>query len=747
MQGDLQDETAKGRWGIFCAALSLRARRSRFHAYFFIAQLRQRTVTLGRKIRLRLAPYWATIPVLICAAPFAAWMPIAWENYKAVEIGIGLGGALATVLALALTLSVIPIQRAADHFSASIIHLYAKDKTFRLAFMALVAAVVLAFVSGSGLFTHHPRILFVVQAALLGSAVDCLRAFYWRFLTLLDPANAPRILTRQAKRAIQWADWEVRRRAFVEGLNPGGPDLEDRYRRAGVYLRAPALLDPVRRWNKDLQEMAGKALERREQSTVAEIFNGLGSIALFYLNVRKESSFSQDEDHIVNPIYEGIMTVSNQAAALGLEETCQNAIKALGTVAANTAHITLTSGRIVQAPYIYMPLSYMERCAETALQKGMQDAGLEAIRMCRLVLAHLPEGPDTHSVDATIIDVAAKVAAAGYGMGSWVVANTAADAIVEIAMAEIGRERYRRAALLSKAFHYLELLLPHAIASSAKVGLLAGTFPPYGSTSNHSLASLVQTACGLIPEYDPDHPKRDRLMRFSEVCEATAKHLSDAASKVDFGNSLVMTDLIMVLDEIFKTLRLQLESLSPQLSEEENETFDKLANRFIWSSGCFWGPEKINAAPGMADEVAQMLSAHAVAFVRLGHINLANQAAHVIRRMAGNIAKLSLQSIDDVADVAAQLWPIKMAGDLAAHELSATASNLIASPYGVDLESEAEIHRIIALRAQQMDTPSRRSGYEGMMFPDPMAELYDLKRQLNPDAPPEDEGDEADYWP
>ncbi|OAN55285.1 hypothetical protein A6A04_11560 [Paramagnetospirillum marisnigri] len=703
-------------------------------------------VILERNIRSRLAPYWATISILICAAIFAAWMPMEWGNYKAVEIGIGLGGALATVLALALTLSVIPIQRAADHFSASIIHLYAKDKTFRLAFGTLVAAVVLAFMSGSGLFTLRPRMLFVVQAVLLGSGVDCLRAFYWRFLTLLDPANAPRILTRQAAQAIQWADREVRRCAFVEGLDPNGPNLDDRYRRAGIYFRASALLDPVRRWNKDLLEMAAKALERREQSTVAEIFSGLGSIAVFYLNIKKESSFGQDEDHIVNPIYEGIMTVSNQAAALGMEETCQNAIKVLGTIAANTAQITVSSGRIVKAPYIYMPLSYMDRCAETALQKKMQDAGLETIRMCRLVLAHIPEAYDTHAVDASLIDVAAKVAAAGYGMGSWVVANTAADAIVEIAMAELGRERYRRAVLLSKAFYYLEFLLPFAIASSTKVGLMAGSFPPYASTSNHSLASLIQTACSLIPGHDPEHPRRDRLTRFSEVCEATAKHLSDVASKVDFSSSLVMADLIMVLDEIFKTLRQQLESLDPKLSEDENETFDKLASQFIWASGCFWGRDKINAAPGMADEVARMLSAHAVAFVRLGHIDLATQVAHVIRRIAGNIANLSLNSIYDVADVTAQLWPIKMAGDLAAPELSAIAANLIAAPYGVDPKDEGEIHRVIALRGQQMDTPSRRSGYEGMMFPDPMAELYDLKRQMNPDAPPEEE-DLDDFWP
>lgn len=113
--------------------------------------------------------------------------------------------------------------------------------------------------------------------------------------------------------------------------------------------------------------------------------------------------------------------------------------------------------------------------------------------------------------------------------------------------------------------------------------------------------------------------------------------------------------------------------------------------------------------------------------------------------MAGNIAKLSLQGIYDVADVTAQLWPIKMAGDLAAPELSATAASLIASPYGVDPEVEGEVHRVIALRGNQMDTPSRRRRYEGMMFPDPMAELYDLKRQVDPDAPVEEDGDEEDF--
>lgn len=718
MQGDVQDEDATGRFDSLRAACFIRFRRARFHALYFLAQQRQRTVTVIRKIRFKSAPYWTTLPVLVCAGAFALWAPMDWGNYEAAAIGIGLGGALATVLALALTLSVVPIQRAADHFSASIIHLYAKDKTFKLAFMVLVVAVVLAFMSGSGLFASYPRLLFVTQAMLLGSAVDCLRAFYRRFLDLLDPTNAARTLTRHATRSIQLADREVRRCAFVERLNPSGPDLEDRYRRAGVYLRAPALLDPVRRWNKDLLEMAAKALERREQSTVAEIFGCLVSIAISYLNVRRESSFGRDEDHVVNPIYEGIMTISNQATKLGLEETCQNAIKALGNISAKAAHITVTSGRIVKAPYIYMPMSYMGHCAETALQKGMQDAGLEVIRMCRLVLAHLPNGPDTDAVDAALIDIVAKVAAAGYGMGSWVVANTAADAIVEIAMAEIARERYRRAHLLSKAFHYLELLLPFAIAASFKAGLVVGGFPPYAPTSEHSLASLVQTATGLISDYDPDHARWDRLARFSEVCEATAKHLSEAAGRADFKNSFMMTDLIMVLDQIFKCLQRQLAILTPKPSEGECETFDKITTRFIWASGRFWGGETFNAAPGLADEMARMLSAHAVAFVRLGHIDLATSTAHVIRRMAGNIAKLDLKSVYDVADVTAQLWPIKLAGDFADPELAATVSSLIASPYGIDQEVEAEIHRVVALRRRQMEEPSSSHGYEGM-FPDP----------------------------
>lgn len=77
--------------------------------------------------------YIATTASVLVAASFALTLPEAFllpnGVLKASEVHLASAGIIGTALALVLSLSIVPAQKAADVFSAAILKLYARDRT------------------------------------------------------------------------------------------------------------------------------------------------------------------------------------------------------------------------------------------------------------------------------------------------------------------------------------------------------------------------------------------------------------------------------------------------------------------------------------------------------------------------------------------------------------------------------------------------------------------------------------------
>ena len=97
-------------------------------------------------------------------------------NLKVSDVHLASAGIIGTTLALVLSLSIVPAQKAADVFSSAILRLYARDRTTVGVFTILSCAALISLLFGTGwTLSVSPRYSLAGQLVLLGVSLDALR--------------------------------------------------------------------------------------------------------------------------------------------------------------------------------------------------------------------------------------------------------------------------------------------------------------------------------------------------------------------------------------------------------------------------------------------------------------------------------------------------------------------------------------------------------------------------------------------
>ena len=179
---------------------SLRIRRKRLGKkakltlFLFIEKTRRKTISFFRRVRSHYSHAKATFIALVLALAFIISLPeslISTNALKASEMHFSSAGIVGTALALILSLSIIPAQKAADVFSPHILKLYAKDMVTIRVFSFLSFSVLASLWLGTNwTLEFSPRYSLAIQFLLLGSSIDSLMKFYSRALSLLVPTTA-----------------------------------------------------------------------------------------------------------------------------------------------------------------------------------------------------------------------------------------------------------------------------------------------------------------------------------------------------------------------------------------------------------------------------------------------------------------------------------------------------------------------------------------------------------------------------
>ena len=296
------------------------------------------------------------------AAVFAITLPQnAIGNLKVSEVHLAGAGIIGTALALVLSLSIAPAQKAADVFSSAILRLYARDRTTLAVFALLSCTALVSLTFGTGwMFSLSGRYTLAAQLVLLGLSLDALRAFYTRALSLLDPVIALSLVNRECQSYIDRTTESVERLARAHRITAGvrGNEAAARY---AIHTRSN-LAAGLSGWTAQLEEFAHKGVARRDTQAVTAIVNAMADIGEKYSEARRDSMFLlpdftgglpisvSDIRNVLDPIHESIKRVCEDAVKQSNEAIVQGCLVALGRMAADIIPIEEHVRRRVRPP-------------------------------------------------------------------------------------------------------------------------------------------------------------------------------------------------------------------------------------------------------------------------------------------------------------------------------------------------------------------------------------------------------------
>jgi hypothetical protein len=166
------------------------------------AELRGRRLSATlRKLALNWVATLLSILIVGVLLAFGDFGP----DTKASETSLAAGQIIGAALALVLSLSIIPAQRAAELFSISVLKLFANDRALRSAFLVLVFTTMASLLLGTS-WTKiiSAKVSLSLQFILIGMSFDTLRFFYVSTLDLLAPETAIRRVVQESKKHLKF---------------------------------------------------------------------------------------------------------------------------------------------------------------------------------------------------------------------------------------------------------------------------------------------------------------------------------------------------------------------------------------------------------------------------------------------------------------------------------------------------------------------------------------------------------------
>ena len=520
--------------------MALRALLRLLNARYQVHEQGRNALTFGSR-------WIATTVGLLLAGLFALTLPdalVTSATLKVSEVHLASAGIIGTALALVLSLSIVPAQKAADVFSSAILKLYARDRTMLRVFALLSCAALASLLLGTGwTFSLSARYTLAGQFVLLGASLDALRAFYSRALDLLDPATALNLVRTECSRYVRRTRDGIERLVRINRL-ASGDDTNSVVFRYGCYGRSP-LWKALNAWTTQLEEFAHKGIARRDTQAVNAIIRTMAEIGKNYAEARRDSmlllpDFSggipigvSDIGKVLEPIYGNIKAICDDAVKQPSEAIVRGCLMTLGDMAAHAMTMVHTDDWHKTAPLAFSPVFYLELCVKPAIAAGMEEALLDAISATRKVFSEISKGTDTQAAEETALAIAS------YPRQAMVSCFKSVEMMLLAAQHDIRVRGYRDiGSLLSKVLPNIALLMPlEAVADKAGQRRMQ-TFPPYSLGFEANIPTLLAEVAKQVKPVEDDRSWINPFDTFNEASEAIVHHYREVA-KVTFGGVLL----------------------------------------------------------------------------------------------------------------------------------------------------------------------------------------------------------------
>jgi len=580
-------------------------KRWQIRGLIFLIRKRQQAIIWMRRVAVFTSKYIATIAGLMTALVFALTLPAEFltdPSFKISEVHIACAGIIGTALALVFSLSIVPAQKAADVFSPAILKLYARDRVMLRVFVLLSCATLASILFGTN-WTFHlsPRYTLAIQFILLGMALDAIKTFYIRTLNLLVPQTALGLVIKECNGQIERTKKDVMRLLHVRRIDNPTPDDEAALQ-AVMYFQSQ-LSKFLTAWIDQLTEFAYKGIARRDTQAVNAAIATIGTIGIKYANARRDSLillpdmrdlFSggrSDISDVLNPIYESIRTICQDAAKQSNELIVQHCIHTLGGLTTHAMTMIHTQDRWRRAPLAHSPIFYMDICVEQAIKVGMIDALMTAINCVGQIFAKISNDTDTRTTESQALKCLFNIAAAAYIKQETVSSTKAVEMMLLAARFELRARGYRIASNLTTIFDYIVTLAPFEVLMEKVGKRMMQTFPPYSLIFEHNIPALLEEIARQVKPVDPEQSWRNPFDAFNEASEKFVHHYRELGNKTNFDGTLLEK---WVTDSIISAAKVHIWLLDnpPEGGEEFVDSVDNRLRWFIYAPSFFFQETK-----------------------------------------------------------------------------------------------------------------------------------------------------------
>jgi hypothetical protein len=706
-------------------------------------RLSQRVALLARIFVVQIAKCSATVLALIIVLSLNIFAHVPVE-LKPSAMHLTSAAIIGGALALVLSLSVIPAQRAAEAFSPAILNLYARDRALLMVFLTLVGTTMLSVLLGTEwIESLNARYSVSLQFILLGISFDALRLFYVRVLDLLAPQTAVKLVLRECSKQMASVKRIVERLVRVLALAGGAADQQT-VSRAALYAKSQ-IARSLRAWTAQLDEFAHKAIARRDTHGANEIVTAMGTIGQQYAEARRSSLILlpdwdnlfaggvSDIGDVLNPIYESIRVICEDAAKAPNElivRHCMQTLEVMTTRAMEMVHSQ--DGHWQTAPLAYSPCFYLGMCVQTAIRENMADAVLAAVNSFQTILVKKTADVDTRTVEAQALESLFTITAASYARPDSVWAFPAMNAMLFAARRDIQVRGYRDLPMLKTVLGYSVLLAPLEVAMDKAGKRRIQTFPPYSLGFEANVAMLLYMVAGQV-EVDAERPWVNPFHEFLEASEDIADHYRNLA-RTDFLDTLLRK---WVVDSLVRVMQVHLSLLSNPPAGAENH-LDDIDNRMRWLIHTVPSlfPEGQNPFPSHhADDACGALAILGMNLLEMNRNRAAQDCGTAISAIAAH-ATTSNPEPYSFADLQQKLEILARAAAALGHAQAATEFRaMIQRPPSISDANWPHFVEARQTRIRQLDEHLEEIERHGMNMPDDPIPL--LRRIL---ARPRDRG-------
>jgi hypothetical protein len=646
------------------------------------------------------------------------------DGFKQIESVLAqLGATFGTILALVLTLSIIPVQRAGEVWSPSIVRLYRRDPATHVTFILLGMCCVLCFtVSIRGIVPTGASLIVSFTLLALGTSIDILRWYHGHICRMLDPAHVVNLVLMETKKAIDSSQSAVTRAS--KALHHM---LDNRIQIAtsinqiesAVYPKLPGYPDIIVSKVRDLAEIACKGVSRGELLLVELSVKSIAEAIMHFMTVRKNNlTFTNavgvmnfvrtpDIDSVTTPAYDALLKISHVAVRAGDEVSAIHVSMAYQQIAIHSANLNSLAIESESSPLTFSPLYYAFESVKYAQSKSLKDVAFRSADILIRVPLSAPRNIAYEDIHSPTLEGIYNISIYLYVNTNYSLAEITAGHMFTLLKHLLVSRDQNFCRLLETVFNKLEALAPLSIANESMQTAPSSVYPlwmAYGLTNENSIGYLFEIAAEQWPSVDPDREWVNPYHELIDVMDSIKTHFRKLADKVDFKNSMLLWELDQLVNHIVKVVI----RLLGRPVRNDGFGIDEVIDKINWIISFYWAAFDNKTAIHELHMVSccESLAKIGLLFLECGHPAIARDCIDHIKSILESYIKTT-KPINPytMGDIYSSLWCIRLVTLAMGMGWVTTIveTSLNEKPSGLDADLWVSVQEAIILRRRQIE--------------------------------------------